>query len=82
MSDFDLETWKSDRRNALLSRNREVINAFMIKYGHPSLPPGELGEAAMHKAITRATDLPLEFRQESKAWLTARNLRSLDDGEL
>jgi hypothetical protein len=36
----------------------------------------------MHTAITASQTLPLEYRKQSKAWLDARGLHSLDDGEV
>ena len=83
MPDQEMSQFLADRREALMSLDRDKILAYMKKYGvefnSKSLTVFWI---AIHKAITGATDLPLDFREKSKAWLTERGYESFDDGEL
>jgi hypothetical protein len=77
-----LEAFKVERNRALLSLDEETIRAYCWKYNGSEMPQGEVFWGAVHKAITGNTELPIEFRRKSKAWLTERGLHSLDDGDL
>lgn len=70
-------------RNAALERGdvKEVI-ALMAKHGLPTPSSLAVAEAMMHKVRTAVPALPMPLRLESKRWLTARGLHSLDDGDL
>lgn len=79
----DIEEFLNDRREALMSLDAVKIRAYMRKWGGESLPyEPRTFWAAVHKAITAAKDLPVEFRQRAKTWLTQRGLESMDDGDL
>lgn len=78
-----LEEFKSARNTALLSLDEFIIRDFFEKFNNHKLPDDpEIFWGSIHKAITGCTDLPFEFRKESKAYLDAKGLRSLDDGDL
>lgn len=83
----ELEQFKADRKDALLSLDKAKILAYLEKYDSPAnatltTTRDEIFWKAVHMAITGAMDLPIEFRRKSKAWLTERGLKSLDDGDL
>lgn len=83
----DLEQFMADRKAALTSMNKQQILDYMDKYDSESgermaAVPEEIFWNAVHKAITGAKDLPIEFRSKSKAWLEERGSMSLDDGDL
>lgn len=68
---------------AMLSLDEQKIRAFVRKWNGKELPADpETFWGAIHKAITGRISLPIEFRRQSKAYLTARGLRSHDDGDL
>lgn len=72
----------NDRKTALLSMDKAVIEKYCAKYGI-SLPKDEATFwCAIHKARTADLLLPLEERMKSKRWLTERNYESMDDGDL
>lgn len=78
----DLEQFKRDRTDALLSLDPAKIRAYLAKYGETAAPDPHVFMVGVHKAITGCRDLPLAARQASKAWLTERYYSSCDDGEL
>lgn len=85
----DLEQFKADRNEALLSLDETKIRAYCKKYNVMlglSMPVEarniDVFWMAIHKAITGCLDLPIEFRRKSKAWLEERGSKSLDDGDL
>lgn len=78
-----LEEFLTERNAALLSLDEGRIRAMVKKFNGTDLPTNHLVFwGSVHKAITGATDLPIEFRRKSKAWLTARGYGSHDDGDL
>ena len=79
----ELQQFLTERRKAFLSMDKAKILAFADKWGAkiPQLDD-ELFWIAVHKARTGATDLPIEERRKSKAWLNERGFHSLDDGDL
>lgn len=77
-----------DRDEALLSLDKEKILAYYAKY-NPHIDVNKMRQAhqlafwgGVHKAITGATSLPIEFRRQSKEWLQRRGMSSFDDGDL
>jgi hypothetical protein len=84
MTDYrqSLLQYLKERDHILLTGTPHDLLALIRKYSlHiPSSP--EVLEMTFHKTITGVKSLPIEHRRKSKAWLTARGLHSLDDGEL
>lgn len=79
----EIEQFKCDRNEALMSMDEGKIRAYMLKYNGnrgPSDPTVFWG--AIHKAITGCLDLPKDFRQKSKDFLAKRGWKSFDDGDL
>ena len=72
----------SDRKHALLSMDKSVINKYCDKYKIKMPEDEETFWCAIHKARTADLNLPLEERKKSKQWLSERNFQSMDDGEL
>jgi hypothetical protein len=78
-----IEEFKKARNEALLSLNEDKIRMMVLGFNGAEMPINqEIFWGSVHKAITRATDLPLEFRKKSKAYLDSKGLHSLDDGDL
>lgn len=81
--DSELENFKRERNEALLSLDANRIRAMVRKWNGTEMPADpKVFWGAVHKAITGILGLPLDFRLKSKAWLTAHKLQSLDDGDL
>jgi hypothetical protein len=79
----DIEAWHQDRNAALLSMDKAKIQAYLKKWNKKEMQCSEdVFWGAVHKAITGAPDLPINFRRISKAWLDAQGLSSFDDGDL
>lgn len=79
-----VEDFIAERREVLMSLDEEKIKAYYRKYNFeepPEMRPG-LFMVSVHKAITAAKDIPIEFRRASKIWLEERDFKSLDDGDL
>ena len=55
---------------ALLSLDETKIRALYKKWNGTDLPKGQIFWGAVHKAITGCVSLPIEFRRNSKSWLT------------
>lgn len=82
MSDL-LAAYNRERDEALLSLDEARIRAFFRKWNEYEIPAEPaVFWGSVHKAVTGATNLPIEFRRASKAWLLERGFRSLDDGDL
>ncbi len=80
---MDIEQFKRERNEALLSLDVAKIRAYLLKWNGDTGPADEgVFMAGIHKAITGCKDLPPEHRRSSKAWLVERGLQSLDDGDL
>lgn len=78
-----LKEFKRERSEAFQSLDEQKIRAYCRKWNGTEMPANiEVFWGSVHKAITGAMDLPIEFRRKSKAWLDARGFTSLDDGEL
>lgn len=79
----ELEQFKAERNAAFLSMDEKAIRKYFKKWNGREMPTQpEVFWGSIHKAITGCLDLPIEFRRQSKAWLTARGWGSLDDGDL
>lgn len=78
----EIAAFNKERNEALLSMDEAKIRAMVKKWNGTEMPQGEVFWGAVHKAITGAMSLPLEFRKKSKAWLDEHGLQSHDDGEL
>lgn len=79
----EIERFNAERNEALLSLDEQRIRAMVRKWNGTEMPKNmKVFWGAIHKAISGATSLPLEFRQRSKAYLDEQSLQSLDDGEL
>lgn len=83
-TEFDHETFIKERDEALLSLDKEKILVYAKKYGIQLalLWDDDIFWKSVHKAITGNKNLPVDFRRKSKQWLTERNSRSFDDGDL
>ncbi len=81
--DFDVSAFVKERDAALLSGDIAECKKYWKKW-NPGLkfPNDMVAEMGMHKAITACLSLPLEFRKQSKAWLSERGYTSMDDGDL
>jgi hypothetical protein len=78
---FDLiKQYCVERDKVLLTGSPEQLKAFMHRHGLPCADRSL--KVTMHKAITASRSLPLEYRRQSKVWLTTRGYHSLDDGDL
>ncbi len=77
----ELNQFKNDRNEALLSLDHNKIIDYMKKY-NIEIPRPEVFWVAIHKSITANTQLPLEFRRMSKHYLKEGGFESLDDGDL
>jgi hypothetical protein len=82
--DEEIAEFLKERNEALLSGDVGRCMAVYAKYNPDHPPPScrEVAEIMMHKAITCCTDLPIEYRRQSKLWLNQRGSTSLDDGDL
>lgn len=79
----NLEQFIAERNEALLSLDEAKIRAMYKKWSDDeTLPQGQTFWIAVHKAITGASRLPIEFRRQSKAWLKECGFHSMDDGDL
>ena len=77
-----IQRFLRDRDEALLSLDEKKIKAYLRKYGET--PPSNpiVFWMGVHKAITAAKSLPIEFRRKSALWLVLRGSKPMDDGEL
>ena len=80
---FDIEQWKKDRNAALTSMELPALREYALKWcAREIAKDDELLLFASHKARTACKEIPTDLRRESKAWLAARGMQSLDDGDL
>jgi hypothetical protein len=78
-----MDEFKRDRRDALLSMDKDTILAFGQKWAVSWQTSSEdVFWIAVHMARTGAKDLPMEARTASKRWLRDRGYRSMDDGDV
>jgi hypothetical protein len=82
VSGSDIERYNRARNAMLRKRDPDALIAFMKEHGLSTPSSRAAAEAALHKTITGVVSLPRALRLASKAWLTARGLHSLDDGDL
>lgn len=78
----DSKQYVAARNAMLLKGSITEMQAFMIEHGIRLPSCDEAAWVTLHKTITAAQSLPLDYRLKSKAWLTERGYHSLDDGEL
>lgn len=80
----EIKQFVADRDAAFLSMDKATLLAFSNKWGADlhNAPNEETFWAAIHMARTGAKSLPMDARITSKRWLTERNLRSIDDGDI
>lgn len=79
----ELQAFKRERNEALMSLDEHRIRAMARKWNKIEMPTDmNVFWGSVHKAITGCLDMPLHVRQNSKAYLDATGLRSLDDGDL
>lgn len=80
----EIKAFVQERDEMLLACDVDRLVAFHAKH-NPMSPPFSsryVAEAALHKARTAARTLPIVERTKSKVWLLARNMSSLDDGDV
>ena len=82
MSKTNHDEFLRDRREALLSLDRNIINAYCIKYDINLPSTDEAFWLAIHKARTASLDLPIEERRISKRYLLSVGSEPWDDGEI
>ena len=68
----NLDEFLKDRKEALLTLDKDKITAYCKKYSVTMPPDDKVFWIGIHKAIVHATDLPFEFRQKSYDWLVDR----------
>lgn len=82
-SEATKEEFIAERNEALLSLDEEKIRAMVLKWNGEKMPDNkQVFWAAVHKAITAASGLPIEFRRKSKEYLISIGSMSEDDGDL
>lgn len=78
-----IEEFRRERNDALTSLDEKRIRIMVRKFNGTDMPiDPEVFWGAVHKAITGCLDLPVEFRRQSKTYLTIHGLQSHDDGDL
>jgi hypothetical protein len=78
-----IREFNRERNEMLLKGDIEALKAFVKKHNMPLFFTNDDGTwIVLHKAITSCRSLPLEYRLQSKRWLTERGHHSHDDGEL
>ena len=77
-----MDDFKKDRIEAMMSLDPAKVRAFGKKYDAEL--PGDDGTLliSIHKARTAMTDIPMEARRVSKAWLRERGYEAWDDGDV
>ena len=78
----EMKIFLNDRKEALLSMDKEVIKKYCQKYGIKMPEEEETFWCAIHKARTADLQLPFYQRKKSKQWLFERGFHSMDDGDL
>lgn len=80
----EIKAFVKERDEMLMAADIDRLVAFHEKHnpGVRAFPNREVAEISLHKARTGAKSLPIEYRIESKKWLTERGYTSLDDGDL
>lgn len=77
----EIAAFNKERNALLLEADVDKVIEFMVRHGGLRPTSREVGEAAMHKAITAVVSLPLEHRRQSHRWLIEHNYTALDDGD-
>ena len=76
---MDIATFVRERNEALLSLDREKINAYCRKYGAPEMPDTVVGWAGIHKARTAIRDFPPDEVEKSIRWLAEHGMSHMRD---
>lgn len=80
---MDFKQFVAERDAAFLSMDKAKLLAYFAKWSEIQPPSDEkVFWASVHMARTGALSLPMFERAASKRWLRARNLRTMDDGEV
>lgn len=79
MTNPDLDAFIRERNEALLSLDREKIEAHMRKYECPIPADDEMFWAGIHKARTAVKTFPEDERKKSRDWLADRGLSHMGD---
>lgn len=79
MTNLDFDAFIRERDEALLSLDREKIEAYMRKYECPIARNDELFWAGVHKARTAISTFPEDERKKSREWLAERGLQHMGD---
>ena len=66
----------ADRKRALASLQREVIEEFLLKYSIPVADDDRLFWGAVHKARVECSDLTEHQREHSRNWLMENGFKS------
>lgn len=77
-----ISAYNKERDIMLLQRNIDVLIAFKRQHRLRMCSTRAVEEIGMHKAITAVLSLPMDFRRQSKEWLSTRGYSSMDDGDL
>jgi hypothetical protein len=82
-TEVDIDAFIEERNEMLISGDLDRAEAFFAKHApNRPVPTRDVLEVSIHKSRTAITNLPLEVRKASKAWLTEHGYHSLDDGDL
>jgi hypothetical protein len=81
---IDVAAFIIERDAVLLSGDVNRCVAFMLKFNPELSAPSsyEVAEISMHKAITAAKSLPMDYRVKSYRWLVNRGYSTFDDGDV
>lgn len=77
----DIKTYRKALDKVLMGAPDDLL-AFMRQHGVPEPSSRASLEATFHKVTTASRTMPMERRRASKAWLTARGMHALDDGDV
>lgn len=79
MSTSELEAFMRDRDEALLSLDRDKLEAYFRKYDVPMPADDLMFWTAIHKARTAVTSLPADERKKSREWLAQHGFSHMSD---
>ncbi len=81
-SDFDMESFISERNEVLRSLDRKKIEAYAVKYKVRLYTQDETGFwAAIHRARLSLVPTPFTEAEMSREWLSAHGYRPVPIGE-
>lgn len=76
------EAYIARRDQILTNLDVDGMIALMVETGARPPSDREVALAALHKARTGCTSMPMHLRSISKRWLLERAMGSLDDGDV